>query len=596
MTNNNNDHNPITTILSFHSDDPEQKEFILSTDKKIIVQAPAGYGKTKTMVSKLAYIIASNQLLSPKKILALTFSVNAAYKIKKDVVEQLPLALGEEQKRVAVSLSSKVLVSNYHGFCRRVLSRYGYLLHENLKKINEFTSFDDSREQNITQLLLSTPREVIISCIEYSNKIKTSSREYLLENFDEYNNNALNNFIPHEYISFNSILTLTLKLFHDYPKVLSFYRKLFPYIIVDEFQDTNFFGHALLSKLVIDDSYLYLMGDSLQRIYGFIGAIPNILEICKNRYNMQVIELKNNYRFRDNPNMLLLESNIRKNAENISSPQIQRDALINFNSLVNQNEEADYVLSKCNEIINNNNEDKVAILFRLGHTNKNTQCIINKFDDNNINYFYGLFSDEDDYYKNYHFICARELSKLLRNSKLSRRTCKKHLSIIKEYFKDNITPLFDALIQLTEIFYNRLFAEYSFAILSDEDKLILIKETFDGFGLKQYMEYVNCRVIISTIHGAKGLEWDQIIMPDMEQYSIPSWFGYCGVCSFKSNCDLNFESTNSKYLEALSIFYVGFTRAKKEVFFSASQEGIKSDGSNQQRNMSCFLKLKGIKY
>jgi len=77
-------------ISDAHSEDKKQLEVIFSDSERLIVEAPAGYGKTKTMISKIAYILASGGLPIPKKILALTFSVNAAYKIKKDVAEQLP--------------------------------------------------------------------------------------------------------------------------------------------------------------------------------------------------------------------------------------------------------------------------------------------------------------------------------------------------------------------------------------------------------------------------------------------------------------------------------------------------------------------------
>ena len=145
-----------------------------------------------------------------------------------------------------------------------------------------------------------------------------------------------------------------------------------------------------------------------------------------------------------------------------------------------------------------------------------------------------------------------------------------------------------------EIFYDRLFSEYSFVLLEEEDKIILIKETFDGFGLKQYMEYVDSRIIISTIHGAKGLEWEYVIMPDMEQYSLPSWYGFCGNCAHRANCNFDPSSANSKFIEEMSVFYVGFTRAKKEVFFTASSMGIRSNGEPQNRNLSCFMQLRGL--
>lgn len=77
-------------IKVLHCGDEKQLEVIFSDAQRLLVEAPAGYGKTKTMISKIAYMLACNELPNPKKILALTFSVNAAYKIKKDVAEQLP--------------------------------------------------------------------------------------------------------------------------------------------------------------------------------------------------------------------------------------------------------------------------------------------------------------------------------------------------------------------------------------------------------------------------------------------------------------------------------------------------------------------------
>ena len=588
--------NPIDAVLANHVGDAEQLQFIISTNKKIIVQAPAGYGKTRTMISKLAYILVNHQVLAPKKILALTFSVNAAYKIKKDVIEQLPNILQGNRSDAAISLNSKISVSNYHGFCRKVLSRYGYLLHEKLRKVNEFISFDDGRAANITDLGLGTSPNAVNACTDYSDRIKTSEIQYLRAQFESYNNYALTEFIPNEHISFNSILTLTLKLFHDHPKILNFYQKLYPIIFIDEFQDTNFFGYALLKKLITDSTSAYLMGDSLQRIYGFIGAIPNILQNAKETYNMEVIELKSNYRFRDNPNMLLLDNNVRRNAENIIAPSIVADATINLNTFSSQDDEAVYVFNKSQEIITLNETDKIAILFRNGFNNPNTNRIINEFDNNGVEYFYALFSDEDENYKRFHFNCAKEFSILLKQSRLSKRTCNKHIQKVKEIYQAENNPLYNALIKLMEIFYERLYSEYSFVLLDDEEKIILIKETFDGFGLKQYIEYIDSRIIISTIHGAKGLEWEYVIMPDMEQYSLLSWFGFCGNCPHKSNCQLHPGSANPTYIEEMSVFYVGFTRAKKQVFFSASNEGITWKGEVQERNLSCFLQMKGIKH
>ncbi len=84
-------------------------------------------------------------------------------------------------------------------------------------------------------------------------------------------------------------------------------------------------------------------------------------------------------------------------------------------------------------------------------------------------------------------------------------------------------------------------------------------------------------------------------MPDMEQYSMPNWYGLCGACNHKSNCNLTVNSKNEKnFLEELSVFYVGVTRVRKQIFFSASKTRLKANGTPQGANLSCMLKLPGI--
>jgi DNA helicase-2/ATP-dependent DNA helicase PcrA len=106
---------------------------------------------------------------------------------------------------------------------------------------------------------------------------------------------------------------------------------------------------------------------------------------------------------------------------------------------------------------------------------------------------------------------------------------------VEEVFKDSNSPNNKSLLTLLEVFLSRILTDYSF--LSAEDKLILVRDTFENRTLKQNMECIDENVIISTIHGAKGLEWDYVLMPDMEQYSMPNWYGLCRACNHKSNCN-----------------------------------------------------------
>ena len=127
-----------------------------------------------------------------------------------------------------------------------------------------------------------------------------------------------------------------------------------------------------------------------------------------------------------------------------------------------------------------------------------------------------------------------------------------------------------------------------------EDKINLIKDSFEHNGLKQYMEYLDSNIVISTVHAAKGLEWDYVIIPDMEQDLFPNWHGLCGSCKYRGDCNIIISSDNKKnFLEELSVFYVAVTRAKKQVFFSASKSQITLYGE-RQKNISCFMKLPGM--
>lgn len=111
-----------------------------------------------------------------------------------------------------------------------------------------------------------------------------------------------------------------------------------------------------------DQLKLIFLGDSLQRIYGFIGAVPNLIRTVTNSYAMKVIKLNQNYRFKDNQQMLLLDSNIRKNAENPKSPNIQNSANIYFLWLTDQYNESLYIINKVNKILEDNGNVKIAIL------------------------------------------------------------------------------------------------------------------------------------------------------------------------------------------------------------------------------------------
>lgn len=579
-------------LRDLHSGDEKQLNVIFSESKRLIVEAPAGYGKTKTMISKVAYLIATGKVSHPKKILALTFSVNAAYKIKKELADHLP-SLVQSNNSSQLRINEKLFVSNYHGFCRHILKRYGYLLHPNLSNLDLLKTVDDSKNQQITRALrISFQKASIFS--GFSDAVKSVNKQYLSGHFNHYTDGIIEIFLNKEYISFNGILALTLRLLNEYSELLQFYQGYFPVIIVDEFQDTNALSWALLKKLVDEKTQLVFMGDSLQRIYGFIGAIPNLISEAERLFSMDRIALEKNYRFMSNPQMLQLDRNIRLNAEKPDSPAIQANAEVSFISVNTQLEEAQKIVQKIHSLSSSEEDKPHKIAILVKQRGANIDKIIEILLGKGISYFYALFGDDDSDYLSFHRECSSQFTdQLRRDIRISKGTLRKFYIKVEEVFKDSNSPTIKSLLTLLEVFLSRILTDYSF--LSAEDKLVLIRDTFENRTLKQNMEYIDENVIISTIHGAKGLEWDYVLMPDMEQYSMPNWYGLCGACNHKSNCNLTVNSRNEKsFLEELSVFYVGVTRARKQIFFSASKTRFKSNGDTQSANLSCMLKLPGI--
>lgn len=573
-----------------HQGDKKQLEVIFSTSNRLLVEAPAGYGKTNTMISKIAYMVATNQIPNPKKMLALTFSVNAAYKIKKDATDQLPVLLEGIENRFR--LNEKITVTNYHGFCRSVLKKYGWHFHSSLNEIDKIQSVDDSNIQNCMAIVTGLSYEDAALLSKYSDALKQCDEKYLLDHFHEYCDTVVANLLTRHFISYNAILALTIKLFIDKPSVLKFYQAYYTTVLVDEFQDTNTLSFWLLGYLATDESRLIFLGDSLQRIYGFIGAVPDLLNKSIADFKLLKIPLSKNYRFASNPGMLLLDSNIRRNAENPRSPQIAESAIIELTIADDQLNECVNVAEKAIGILDSDGGKKVAILVKQRGANVNK--LIEVFNEAQIPFFYGLFTDDDTNYLKFHRECLFQFIELIKEKELiTKKLCAVHLSAIKEIYKDEPTPLSDALLQLLQIFWSKIITDYT--SFSNEEKIILIKDTFEHNGLKQYIEFIPANIIISTVHAAKGLEWDYVILPDMEQDSFPNWFGLCGACKNKDDCKLVVTKANeAKFLEELSVFYVAVTRARKQVFFTASRKALDTRGNERSKNLSCFLNLPGI--
>ena len=584
-------------LSEIHAGDKQQLSVVFSDKDRIIVEAPAGYGKTTTMISRIAYLFATNQIPRPKRILGLTFSVNAALKVKREVSEKLP-ELVHSQNNPSI-ITEKAVITNYHGFCKMVLKKYGYLLNTILREdVNELSAIGDS-EISKTQELRNVFSQDELSFIDkLDNRIKEA---VFPEKYREYNSLIIEKLLPIGYITHNAVILLTISLFTDFPEIQKFYQHYFSLLIIDEFQDTNIIAWELINLLVVDKTKLLFLGDPLQRIYGFIGAISNVMQIATDQYKMTSIPLTQNYRFKDNPGMLLLDKNIRKNADSgftISVPDNEVAPLKAFWG-TSPYDEATHIIETIQLIIRKEHDVKIAVLCRS--RNKNFEIIEHLLNEKALDYFYGVFKDDDPDYVEFHKYCLRKfINRFGKNKRVNNSKLHAFVEEINGVFKGK-GVIYQSLIRLLDALFARVFLDYT--SLSMEDKYSFIYDVFENRQLKQAMEYIDTNIILSTVHGAKGLEWTYVFLPDLERWIFPG-YPVCINCNnknsvcYKHKCSLPYDlnpSFERKMIDELSVFYVGITRARKQVFVSASANRLNYSGKPIASSFSCLASLNGIK-
>lgn len=586
-------------IAAQHEGDENQLEIIFSDSPRLIVEAPAGYGKTTTMISRMAYLFASGRIPNPKRILGLTFSVNAALKIKREVAGKLPYLIGAQNSPVAIG--EKATITNFHGFCKGILKKYGYLLSPSLRKdINLFRAVGDSdieKQQSLKSALTSTELQYLKNVENVIKKARVPDPQTI----HTYNEIIVQKLLALDYITHNAIILLVLEIFSKHEEVRKFYQNFYTLIVVDEFQDTNSIAWLLLDAIISDQTQLLFLGDPLQRIYGFIGALPDIMSSVVENYGMSKVILSKNYRFRDNLEMLKLDKNIRVNAATCFSSSIVADNEAKLPGFwgTSQQDEAEQITAKVQDLISDGTS-KIAILFR--GRGKNAEIVENELSNKQIPYFYGMFTDEDADYVKFHDECQEAFIRRFGKQKtISKKALSSFVDSIKKVYSTESGKTIDSLLRLLYALVDKVSIDY--ADLLPDDKYTLLLDIFENRQLKQAMEYVDSQVILSTVHGAKGLEWDYVILADVERWVFPGYYT-CNNCANRfesfSNCRCTLPNPlpttfEDVALDELSVFYVGITRAKKQVYVSASAKRLDYGGNEKASIFSCMVGLAGVK-
>ncbi|RLA65270.1 MAG: ATP-dependent DNA helicase PcrA [Epsilonproteobacteria bacterium] len=275
---------------------PNQQEAVRLINGPIMILAGAGSGKTRTLVSRISYLL-KDKMISPFKVLALTFSNKAAREMRDRVSQLVDMELGALQ------------ITTFHSFCVKVLR--SEIVHLGLSR--NFTIYDNSESKAVVKSLLgkrgiSTKEISPFEILHYIEEIKNLGHyidragefDYEIDSDHEFYSFYLeyeSELHKANALDFGGLIAGVIELFEKFPDVKTRYQKRFEYLLVDEYQDTNKAQFELLKMLSNEKENICVVGDEDQSIYSWRGAdISNILDFEKIFPQVKVIKLEQNYR------------------------------------------------------------------------------------------------------------------------------------------------------------------------------------------------------------------------------------------------------------------------------------------------------------
>ena len=344
----------------------QQKEAVLYNDGPLLIIAGAGAGKTKTLTTKIAYLIEEG-LAHPYNVLAITFTNKAA----KEMKDRLYALIGD--------LAKKVQVSTFHSFGLK-------LLRENYEKLgyeSNFVIMDSDDSLTVVKKIVKdlgydpkiyNPRAIRNKISSCKNEMMTPEvyERYAVSDYEKVMHQVYEKYEgklkKNNSVDFDDLLLLPIKLFKENPSTLQKYQDLYQYILIDEYQDTNE-AQYILSKLIsAKNRKITCVGDDSQSIYSFRGAnYKNILNFEKDYKDAKTILLEENYRststILDAANQVIRNNKQRKD-KNLWTSRGKGEK-IKYYRAYNEKDEAQYVIRKIKELRNKEVEYKdIAVLYR----------------------------------------------------------------------------------------------------------------------------------------------------------------------------------------------------------------------------------------
>ena len=598
----------------------QQKEGVEYGEGPLLLVAGAGSGKTKVLTSRIVNLIKIKKVF-PNQILAVTFTNKAA--------KEMQMRVGKFLKKDLPGLN---WLGTFHSICAKILRKHAKAVGLNYN----FSIID--RDDQI--------RLIKNICKSENIDIKKISPNYILAVFDKWKNKGWypnevilkkNDFIEKGFFKiyeiyqsklndlnscdFNDLILHCVKIFEKYEDILSMYSRNFKYILVDEYQDTNFIQSRWLNLLDRTNKNLCCVGDDDQSIYSWRGAeIKNFLEFDKIYKNTKIIRLENNYR--STQNILSTASNLIKNNENRLGKNLfsnsENGDLVNINCFKSGKDEAVGVGDEINKYNKNYSLNNMAILVRaIFQTREFEERFLKlglpyriiggiKFYERAeikdcIAYMRLIHQSKDDLaferiinmprrsigettlkqinlYSKEHKCSLEVSSKKLLEENMIKPKAKIGLNLILNLFskwrddhqKRKIGHIKLLQTVLDESGYSQMLKNKK--DLENEDRLENIKELISAMkefdNLESFLEHVSLstsidedwdgqKINLMTMHASKGLEFDVVFLPGWEEGLFPHQK------SMDEKGQLGLE-------EERRLAYVGITRAKKILNISFS--------------------------
>ena len=597
--------------MNFSLLNENQKKAVMTTEGPVLILAGAGSGKTRTLAFRIGYLIEKG--VSPENILAITFTNKAANEMK----ERIKFLIKKQNVYLGFcgtfhSLGAKILRENSNFLEKYFLRNKNFVIFDEddsltlIKKI--IKDIDLSSEQFPPRLILnqiSFAKTHLLNEEEYQKSATSFFEKTIAKIYKKYEeflkkNNAFD---------FDDLIFRVAEIFLKNKKILEKYQEKFKYILIDEYQDTNYSQYILVKLLASKYKNICAVGDDQQAIYGFRFAdIKNILNFEKDFGKTKIIYLEENYRSHqkilDAANHLISFNKYQKQKKlwsrkkNGFSPRII--------SLSDETEEANFIAKKILEYLEKGYQRKeIAVFFRINALSRPIENALishkipyrmiggvkffqRKEIKDILSYLRLILNPEDEISleriinmpprgigkktlekilnKEKEVYCLKPVENFFSFLKKAKEYSSSHrLTELIEFitkesgYQDYLTNKEkEAEIRLENL-KELLSQAKPFDDLPPSQALESFLESVSLFQEQDELNFKNDAVNLMTLHSAKGLEFDLVFITGLEQGLLPHWK------SLKKEEELE---------EERRLCYVGMTRAKKDLYLLSTQKRL----------------------